>query len=114
MAAQVQLNGFSRSERNEVISSASEAVQKGGGWIEDVVFFSNVAVNLRCVVMSAATARLMEELTTIGLGLTRDDMAALHRATTGLSDVEELRFSLQITFVHDEPEMRRHIPSVPG
>lgn len=114
MRAHVQLNGFSRSERNEVISSASEAVQKGGGWIEDVLFFSNAAMNLRCVVMAAGIARLIDEIATIGVGLTPDDMASLHRAATVLSDDEELRFSLQITFVHDEPDLRRHIPSVPG
>lgn len=114
MTARVQLNGFSRSERNEVISSASEAVQKGGGWIEDVHFFSNVAVNLRCGVIAASTTCLIGELNTIGIGLTPDDTAALHRAATGLSADEELKFSLQITFAHNEPDLRRHIPSVPG
>ena len=80
------------SERYEIVSSASVAVKKGGGWIEDILF-SNVAVNLRCVVMAAAIARSMEEITTISFGFTPDHMAALQRAATGSSDDEELRFS---------------------
>lgn len=114
MAAHVQLNGFSRSERVEVISSASEAIQKGGGWIEDVFFFSNAAVNLRCGVMAASIDVLTKELKKIGIGLTLEDTAALHRAAKGLSENEEVRFSLQITCVHDDPDLHRHISSVAG
>lgn len=114
MTEQVLLNGISRSERQEVISSATEAVHKSGGWVDDVHFFSNVAVNLRCVILASGAGRLVKELIRLPIGLGRDHTNSLGRAASSLEANEELRFSLQITFVHDEPDLRRHVPSVPG
>jgi hypothetical protein len=114
MAVHVLLNGVSRSERQSVISAATEAVQRAGGWVEDVHFFSNLAVNLRCVIAASDAGVLGEELINLGIGLGRDDMVALQRVAAGLSKADELTFSVQITFVHREPDLRRHIPSVPG
>jgi len=56
MAVQVLLTGVSRSERQGVISAATKAVQKASGWVEDVHFLSNVAVNLRRVIAASAAA----------------------------------------------------------
>lgn len=114
MREHVLLTGVSRSERQGVIASATEAIGGAGGWVEDVHFFSNLAVNLRCVVLPPAVARLGEALTKLGIGLTAADTEALRRAAAQLTVDEEVRFSLQITFVHQEPPLRRHVPSVPG
>jgi hypothetical protein len=114
VAGRLFLNGVTRLERQAAIHSATQAVQDGGGWIEDVHFFSNVAVNLRCIVPTAGVERLAGALGSLPLGLTPDDMTALARAASRNPDGEELEFSLQITFVHDEPDLRRHVPSVPG
>jgi hypothetical protein len=89
-------------------------VEEAGGWIEDVHFFSNVAVNLRCAIAASAAAVLGEKLIKLGMGLRRDEAAALELVAAGLSKKDELTFSLQLTFVHGEPDLRRHIPSVPG
>ncbi len=114
MAGQILLNGVSRAGRHEAISSATEALQRSGGWIDDVHFFSNVAVNVRCVILAADVPRLAEDLIGLPIGLRQEDTAALGRAASRLAGDEELTFSLQITFVHDEPDLRRHVPSVPG
>lgn len=114
MAERLLLNGVTRLERQTAISSATRAVQDSAGWIDDVHFFSNAAVNLRCMVPAAGVDRLAEGLGSLKLGLTRDDLTALTRAASRIPDGGELQFSLQITFVHDEPDLRRHVPSVPG
>lgn len=114
MAARVLLNGVTRSERQVAISSASQAVQDSGGWIDDVHFFSNVSINIRCVVPAGGANRLLDGLASLPLGLDEAEMAAFARSASGFSSGEELEFSLQITFVHDEPDLRRHVASVPG
>jgi hypothetical protein len=114
MAERLLLNGVTRLERQTAISSATKAVQGGGGWIDDVHFFSNVAVNLRCAIPAAGVDILADGLGKLPLGLNLNDMALLARAASQVSAGGELEFSLQITFAHDEPDLRRHVPSVPG
>lgn len=114
MAERLLLNGVTRLERQAAISATSKVVQAGGGWIDDVHLFSNVAVNLRCAIPVAGVAILAEGLGNLPLGLNHDDMALLARAGSQVPAGQELEFSLQITFVHDEPDLRRLVPSVPG
>jgi hypothetical protein len=114
MTNPVLLSGVSRAERQTVISSAVKVIQDAGGWVEDVQFFSNIAVNLQCAAMPSAAAGLSNALSALGLGLSRGETGALESATEGLRPDQELRFSVQITFVHNEPDLLRHVPSVPG
>jgi glycine cleavage system regulatory protein len=107
------LNGVTRLERQAAISTATQAVQDAGGWVEDAHFFSNVAVNVQCAVPAKGIDRLVEGLGRVQFGLDRNDLAPLILAASRIQ-AEELHFSLQITFVHDEPDLRRHVPSVPG
>ena len=114
MTERFLLNGVTCSERQEAISSATHAIQNGGGWIADVHFFSDVAVNFQCVISAGGVDRLVEELGELPFGFKGHDMAALALGAARLPAGEELKFSLQITFIHDEPDLRRHVPSVPG
>lgn len=114
MAERLLINGVTRLERQTAISAATQAVQDSQGWIDDVHFFSNVAVNIRCVVPAGSVDGLVERLGKLPLGLGAADMAVLTCAASPVPAGEELQFSLQITFVHDEPDLRRHVPSVPG
>lgn len=107
------LNGVTRLERQEAILTATRAVQDSGGWLEDAHFFSNVAVNVQCVVPTTGIDRLVDGLSRVQLGLARNDLAPLILAASR-SQADELHLSIQITFVHDEPDLRRHVPSVPG
>jgi hypothetical protein len=114
MTNPVLLSGVSRAERQTIISSAAKVIQDAGGWVEDVQFFSNIAVNLQCAATPSAAAALSNALSALGLGLSRGETAELESAAQGLRADQELRFSVQITFVHNEPDLLRHVPSVPG
>jgi hypothetical protein len=114
MTDPILLSGVSRTERHRTISSATDVIEQAGGWVEDVHFFSNIAVNLRCVLMPATAAQMSRALSRLGIGLSRGETAALERAAERMPVDEELHFSLQIAFVHDEPDLRRHLPRVPG
>ncbi|MDQ3080120.1 MAG: hypothetical protein M3R03_09010 [Pseudomonadota bacterium] len=114
MADIVRLNAFSRLERQGVINSTTEALQKVGGWVEDVQFFSNVSVNLQCAITASAVPLLSVELNRLRIGLGRDETDLLDHAAAKLFADQELAFSLQITFMHKEPDLRRQVPSIPG
>lgn len=112
--SKVNLAAVTRAERKSVITSASEAVQACAGWIDDVNFFSNLSIAIRCYVPSAKATLLGERLEKIGLSLDGTGRDALARATAENEPASELLCFLSITFFHDEPDMRQIVPSVPG
>ena len=112
--SKVNLAAVTRAERKSVINSASEAVQACGGWIDDVNFFSNLSVAIRCYVPSGRSTLLGERLEKIGLSLDGKGLDALARAAVENDPASELLCFLSITFFHDEPDMRQVVPSVPG
>ena len=109
----VRLNAVTSSDRNAIISDVSSAVAKAGGWIDDVNFFSNISIALRFVIPLSSRSTLVELLSAQPLQLDSNDLCEL-TALTAREPEEEIRCSLQITFFHTEPDLRRQIPHVPG
>lgn len=98
---------------------AERAVTDSGGWILDHHLFSNIAISLTFEIASACVGRLLDELRATGLELTselRSHLAAPADGMrgTGVSDDGDITGYLQITFVHDEPDLRRDVPAIPG
>lgn len=113
MKRAIHLNAVTRADRNKLVSGISEAVASVGGWIEDVNFFSNISVVLRFVIAAGSGLRLVRLLETQPLQLDFDDLAKLSALSTR-NEIEEVACTLQITFFHNDPDLRRHVPSVPG
>lgn len=107
----IMLNGVTRAERHETIQQVSELLSRQDAWIEDTIFFSNVAVTLRCVAPARACALLAEGLQDLNLGIPQAEFEALRLAG---DEGEELVVALSLTFVHSDPDLRSHVPSVPG
>jgi hypothetical protein len=107
MTAQpVVLDSVTRVERHLAVDAASAAIQQAGGWIEDVHFFSNLSVTLRAMMPAATLAGLSAALDAAGIGLSSPP--------TVTDGADETPVSLRITFLHEEPDLRRKVPSVPG
>ena len=109
----MRLTAVTRAERNEIISAVSASISAVGGWIDDVSFFSNISVALRFIIPSSSGPALALLIAALPMkidneGLTNLDAVPTHRPG------KEITCSLQVTFFHGEPDLRRHIPSVPG
>lgn len=98
----VRLSAVTRVERHRAIDELNIAVSDVGGWVDDVNFFSNLSVALRCMIPALGAVGLERELTEIGLRLDANELVALSQA--GACGKSELLVSLNFTFVHDEPE----------
>lgn len=109
----VRLAAVTRADRNEIISEVSDSVAAVGGWIEDVNFFSNISVVLRFVIPSASGAALAARLAEYPLRVDTEGLNSLNALLTHRPG-QEIICSLQMTFFHGEPDLRRHIPSVSG
>ncbi len=110
---EIRLTAVTSADRNAIISEVSSAVAEAGGWIDDVNFFSNISVALRFVIPSSSGSTLVRLLSDQPLQL--DSTGVLELAVlTAHEPKEEITCSLQITFFHIEPDLRRQIPRVPG
>lgn len=110
----VRLSAVTRAERHAVINATSNAVSDVGGWIDDVNFFSNLSAALRFAIPFSGVSALGLKLLAIGLRFDTADIAALDQAAAAGPEKSELIVSLNVTFVHDDPDVRRTVPAVPG
>ncbi|HYD67620.1 hypothetical protein [Azospirillum sp.] len=107
----LRLNGMTRSNRHAVIDRAKEAILAAGGWIMDFTLLSNALATLRFEVPDTGLWVLHAGLEAAGITLDADSRAALAAPPRGTDD---LKGAVQVTFIHNEPDLRREIPAVPG
>lgn len=109
------LSGVTHENRHQVSAAINDAVAGTGGWITNHTFFSNIATTFHFTTapgnFSAFQARIFEA------GVLLDDesiakLSELEMKNSGLP--EEIPAALNVTFIHDEPELRREVPAVPG
>ena len=116
----LQLSGVTRAGRHEMISRVREAILAGGGYVLDFHMFSNAAICINFEVPVGNIERLHSSLKETGLRLSRESHELLARLRDELDELDEraqaadAAGTLQITFIHDEPDLRIEVPPIPG
>jgi hypothetical protein len=105
----LMLNAVTRRERKDATSFVFDTVNRLGGWIDDVQMYSNLMNTIRLTLAVGAYPALIAALREGGIAVDEPgtDLA-------GNDPAAERMATLQITFIHDEPDMRRDVPAVPG
>ncbi len=101
----LHLQGSTRVERHEMVDIVEEAIRATGGWILDFHQFSNISLVLELEVPPRRLPQLVRLLQAGGVTF---------RPVPELAPGEEddaVLGTLQITFVHDEPD--EHIATPP-
>jgi len=106
----LQLSATTRVQRHDATARAEEIINRCGGWIVDFSLFSNIMTVLRFEVPVARLPELARGLAEADLHLDEPSQTAL-RAMTGEGEVFG---TLQLTFIHGEPDLRREVPPIPG
>jgi hypothetical protein len=106
----LQLSAVTRGERHDATSRVEEAINRCGGWLVDFSLFSNVMTVLRFEAPVARLSELARALAKVDIPLDEPSQEAL-RAMTGEGEVLG---TLQLTFIHGEPELRRAVPPIPA
>lgn len=105
----VMLSAVTRVERKAATSFVFDTVNRLGGWIDDVHMYSNLMNTIRFTLPAGAFADLVAAL---------EAEAILVEPSASLGDLRdpaaERMGTLQLTFIHDEPDLKRDVPSVPG
>lgn len=110
----IALELFTRSDRHETISGINEAVSASGGYIDDVNFFSNIAVAIIGIHPTGRSERFVNSLFEIGLKLSDHEINELAKIDGECSTGDEFVCSIHVTFRHTDKDLRQHIPHVPG
>lgn len=102
-------------ERLDATDDAKEVITVSGGWITDYRMFSNRSICLQFEIASDGVMKLYNSLNQTRLHLTDDTHESFASLSVGLSNGSlpgntDLKGTLQITFVHDEPDLILDIP----
>lgn len=103
----IHLSAITKQERNAATTLVMDTIVAQGGWVEDVHLYSNIMTTVNFVMPAKKIAGFVAALNAQGI---HAEGAA---PETSKEDVET-RGSLQITFIHNEPDLKREIPQVPG
>lgn len=109
------LEGVTKQNRHAVTIAIRDAISAAGGWISSENLFSNLATSIHCFMPPAGLAILKEAISSNDVML---DDNSHERLLAGIAkehpDIDEMPVSLNITFSHNEPDLKREIPAVPG
>lgn len=92
----------------------SEAINQSGAWIADFHQYSNIALCINFQIPSTHLPQLAAALNETGLHLSQESLDQLIPSNPLPHPDEEHTGTLQITFIHNDPDLRREIPAVPG
>lgn len=110
-AAPVRFTAFTRNPRGEMIAKVRDALIASGGWIIDFHEYSNVSLCLNFEISGQKIPPLLAALRQEGLELTEESQS-LQAAKGGESD--GVSGTLQITFIHQDPDLIIPVPAIPG
>ena len=112
---QLRINAVTKEDRNEMISRVKEAMTTSGAWVLDVRQFSNVSICFNFEFPRRNAARLRDALASTGLRLTEEGDDSISSVSDLIaSDGADVSGTLQITFIHNEPDLRIKVPAIPG
>lgn len=111
----LRLNGATRADRLTCTAKIREIiVAECHGWIGDFYQYSNTSFCLHFEIPAESLPILRDALTAAGSGFGSDAERAYRCLSNVVVNSEAIVCTLQITFIHNEADLRRSIPAVPG
>ena len=116
----LRINAVTRANRDETIARVRTAITQSGAWIVDVKLFSNISACFNFEIPTSHAEQLRDALAAMDLHLTKesdDSLTSLveaRKSADGGSQVTDIEGSFQITFIHNEPDLRIEVPQIPG
>lgn len=112
----LSLAGMTTADRHRVTAEIGDAVSGTGGWIMNHTLSSNIALAIRCSIPSHRLGDFRDRVIAAGVKLDDASLAGLQAliGKPGAAAAADISTTLNVTFIHDEPDLRRIIPAVPG
>lgn len=101
-------------DRHLVGRQIQDALTLAGGWVDDARFYSNKMTTIRFTLIGRDVAVFLGKLQQDGLKVEEVSRPGNAIAPAAGAGDAEISGSIQITFLHDEPDLKQVIPAVPG
>jgi hypothetical protein len=109
----LHLNGFTRVERLISVGLLRDAIVSSYGWITDFHQFSNLSICLQFDISIEHLPLLAESLLTAGVKFSAKSESMLYSLGPEMA-TGPVQCTLQVLFIHNEPDLRRKVLAVPG
>ncbi len=106
----IELHAIAEGERLELTARIRQALGAAGAWITGHQEFSNISLCIRFEIDAARLPDLERELTATGARLDSETTRQFRQAAPGAA----VAGTLQVAFIHTEPDLRQDIPAIPG
>jgi hypothetical protein len=103
------LSAVTNRERNGATAFVFDCINMLAGWVDDVHMYSNMMTTITFTMKEDRLGEFVDALAGAGISveLAKDDGLAAMRPV-------ERSCSLQISFIHNEPDLTREVPAIPG
>jgi hypothetical protein len=97
------------------MADINDRVLAAGGWVSGHTLFSNIATTFQIVLPPDRIGAFAHAVHDAGVQLDAAGLKTIDDLPTeSVGPDSESQLSLNVTFVHDEPDLRREVPAVPG
>lgn len=111
----LSIGGMTSADRHRVTSDIGDAISGTGGWIINHTLASNIALSLRFSVTSKALGDFRDRVIAADVKLNDESLSRIQTMTEKLSAIPtDITVTLNVTFIHDGPDLRQPVPAVPG
>jgi len=111
----LMISGVTKANRHQVTADVGAAISGTDGWVIDHTMFSNIAITIQFSVPSQNLEELRNRIIAAGVKLDDDSITKIQTLVGKHAPKPiDVTASLNITFIHNEPDLRREIPAVPS
>lgn len=109
------ISGVTKADRHQVTADVNNAISAAGGWVVNHTLFSNIAITIQFSLPSRRLDEFLDRVIAASVKLDDDSIARIRAMDEKPSPKPaDVTASLNITFMHNEPDLRRENPAVPG
>jgi len=108
----ISFQAVTRQDRHHVMDIVEQAISKAHGWIEDSQLYSNKMATIRFVMDGRQCDAFCDFLRSSDIEV--DCVGGAQSMKADPVFLAEIPATIQLTFIHDQPDLRQVIPAVPG
>jgi len=111
----LMISGVTKADRHQVTADVNDAISAAGGWVVNHMLFSNIAITIQFSLPSQRFDEFRDQVIAASVKLDDDSLAKIRAVIEKhVPWPVDVTAALNITFVHNEPDLRQVIPAVPG
>lgn len=113
----LQITAITKDDRHNMIDYAVSSINMCSGWITNHTMFSNAAICINFQMEAKGVNRLLKLLNNNGMNLSDKSIELEKIFLAELDDKDkhkEIFGAINITFVHNDSDLKIKVPNVPG